>query len=106
MESLDKDSDKVDKYEEYIFVERRRYGARPKLFICYEDVLISTQTKPTGTSNSLADTLREILKDVSTVSMRGDKVRLASLILPISTLSALHDIFGDICSQVLLKYVS
>lgn len=29
VESLDKDSGRTDKYEEYIFVERRRYGTLP-----------------------------------------------------------------------------
>ncbi|KAK4691867.1 hypothetical protein P7C71_g5229, partial [Lecanoromycetidae sp. Uapishka_2] len=63
VESLDKDSDKVDKYEEYVFVERRRYDEANRHYKTYLDIK----------SKSLADILREILKDVSTVSMRGDK---------------------------------
>ena len=64
MESLDKDLDKVDKYEEYIFVERRRYDEANRHYKTYLDIK----------SKLLADTLRDVLKDVTTVSMRGDKV--------------------------------
>lgn len=62
MESLDKDLDKVDKYEEYIFVERRRYGMFPDLAPWLRYALTAFQTSRIGITKPIWISSRNYLQ--------------------------------------------
>ncbi|KAL2056976.1 hypothetical protein ABVK25_002715 [Lepraria finkii] len=63
VESLDKEFNREDNYEEYIFIERRKYDEANMHYKTFVDIK----------SEALRDVLREVLEGINTVSLRGDK---------------------------------